>query len=64
MAFRKKVYAEIETLQNDLDEYIDYYNNTRTHQGKRCQGRTPMETFIDGKQLFEEKNVVQLYGAA
>lgn len=64
VAFRKKVYAEIETLQNDLDEYIAYYNNTRTHQGKRCQGRTPMETFIDGKQFFEEKNVVQLYDAA
>jgi transposase InsO family protein len=64
VAFRKKVYAEIETLQNDLDEYIAYYNNTRTHQGKRCQGRTPMETFIDGKKLFEEKNVVQLYDAA
>ncbi len=64
VTFRKKVYTDIESLQNDLDEYIAYYNHTRTHQGKRCQGRTPMETFIDGKKLFEEKNVVQLYQAA
>jgi transposase InsO family protein len=64
VTFRKKVYAAIESLQTDLDEYIVEYNRQRTHQGKRCQGRTPMETFIDGKKLFQEKNVVQLYEAA
>jgi len=57
VAFRKKVYADIETLQVDLDEYMDKYNITRTHQGKRCQGRTPMDTFLDGKKLFDEKNL-------
>jgi transposase InsO family protein len=57
VAFRKKVYADIETLQGDLDEYMDKYNITRTHQGKRCQGRTPMDTFLDGKKLFDEKNL-------
>jgi transposase InsO family protein len=55
--FRKKIYSDIESLQNDLDEYIDEYNNDRTHQGKRCQGRTPMQTFIEGKRLCEEKNL-------
>jgi transposase InsO family protein len=56
VAFRKKVYSDLETLQIDLDEYLEYYNTQRTHQGKRCQGRTPMATFQEGKKLFAEKN--------
>lgn len=64
VAFRKKVYADIETLQKDLDEYMLEYNTKRTHQGKRCQGRTPMETFIDGKKLFDEKNLTDRMAAA
>jgi transposase InsO family protein len=59
VAFRKKIYSDIETLQKDLDEYIDTYNNDRTHQGKRCQGRTPRETFMESKNLFSEKNLEQ-----
>jgi transposase InsO family protein len=55
--FRKKVYSDIETLQVDLDAYMDKYNVIRTHQGKRCLGRTPMDTFLDGKKYFEEKNL-------
>ena len=57
VTFRKKVYSDLETLQIDLDEYLVYYNNQRTHQGKRCQGQTPMATFIDGETLFSEKNL-------
>ena len=62
--FRKKIYSDIETLQRDLDEYIVEYNTERTHQGKRCKGRTPMETFIDGKKLFNEKNIRETMTAA
>ncbi len=25
----------MEELQKDLDEWIEYYNNERTHQGKK-----------------------------
>ena len=57
VAFRKKLYGDLENLQADLDRYLDEYNNERTHQGKRCIGRTPMETFIEGKQLYNEKNL-------
>lgn len=57
VTFRKKVYTNIEELQKDLDEWINYYNNERTHQGKMCCGRTPMETLIDGKQIWQEKLV-------
>lgn len=64
ITFRKKIYSDIETLQMDLDEYIVEYNTERTHQGKRCKGRTPMETFIDGKKLFNEKNIRETMTAA
>jgi len=63
VAFRKKLYGDLETLQTDLDKYMDEYNNERTHQGKRCKGRTPMETFIEGKQLYNEKNLEQKMAA-
>jgi hypothetical protein len=55
VTFRKKLYEDLETLQKDLDEWLVYYNNERTHQGKMCCGRTPMETLIDGKKIWQEK---------
>lgn len=64
VTFRKKIYSDIETLQRDLDEYMVEYNTERTHQGKRCKGRTPMETFIEGKNLFNEKNLRETMTAA
>lgn len=57
IAFRKKIYTDLEMLQQDLDEFMEMYNNERTHQGKRCQGRTPKATFVEGKRLYEEKNL-------
>ena len=51
VTFRKKLYDSLEQLQTDLDEWMNYYNNERTHQGKMCCGRTPMETLLDGKQI-------------
>ena len=60
VTFRKKLYDSLEMLQKDLDEWLDYYNNKRTHQGKMCCGRTPMETLIDGKQIWAEKNLAQI----
>jgi hypothetical protein len=32
-----------------------HYNYERTHQGKMCCGRTPMETLLDGKKIWKEK---------
>ena len=54
VAFRKKVYISIEEIQTDLDEFMSFYNNERTNQGKHCQGRTPMQTFQDGKLLYQK----------
>ena len=63
ITFRKKIYSDIEILQADLDEYMNKYNCERTHQGKRCMGRTPMETFIEGKKLFNGKNLEERLAA-
>lgn len=63
VAFRNKLYRDIETLQTDLDEYITRYNTVRTHQGKRCQGRTPIETFIESKKFCVEKNLSEKFVA-
>lgn len=54
VAFRKKLYTSIEQIQSDLDAFIWHYNNERTNQGKHCQGRTPMETFEAGYDLYKK----------
>ncbi len=56
-ALRRKIFESIEELQSDLDDWLDYYNNERTHQGKKCCGRTPMQTLLDGKSIWKEKFV-------
>ncbi|REC60329.1 IS481 family transposase [Chryseobacterium pennae] len=55
VAFRKKVYRSIQELQNDLDRWMTYYNQDRTHTGKYCFGKTPMQTFNDTINLAKEK---------
>jgi transposase InsO family protein len=55
VTFRKKIYKDVESLQEDLDEWLQYYNSERTHQGKMCCGRTPMETLEDGKGIWKQK---------
>jgi transposase InsO family protein len=57
VAFRKKIFDSLEELQRDLDKFIEDYNEVRTHQGKRCQGRTPLQTFLDSLPLTREKQI-------
>lgn len=57
VTFRKHVYSSIEQLQADLDDWLEKFNTERTHQGKMCCGRTPLETMIDGKKIWQQKNV-------
>ncbi|MEC4685420.1 MAG: integrase core domain-containing protein [Nitrospirota bacterium] len=52
--FRKKVYTSLEEIQADLDRFLHRYNTQRTNQGKRCNGRTPMETFTEGLDLCRQ----------
>lgn len=55
IAFRKKIYKTIEELQKDLDEWMQYYNQERTHSGKYCFGKTPWQTLLDSLSLAKEK---------
>lgn len=60
IAFRKKIYRSIDELQEDLDQWLLEYNCERTHTGKYCFGKTPMETFLDSIKLAEEKMLSNL----
>lgn len=65
IAFRKKIYNTLDELQTDLDTWIKYYNEERTHSGKYCFGKTPMQTFLDSMPLVKEKmlnNTLQTEG--
>jgi transposase InsO family protein len=55
VAFRKKLYNTLDELQADLDTWIKSYNEERTHSGKYCFGKTPMQTFLDSMPLVREK---------
>lgn len=55
VAFRKTIYRQLDELQFDLDKWLKWYNEERTHQGKMCCGRTPMQTLLDGKELVRQK---------
>jgi len=55
--FRKQIFDNIDDLQLELDKWIESYNRERTHQGKRCQGRTPIQTFSDGMKLANKANL-------
>jgi hypothetical protein len=55
VAFRRKIYASLDELQIDLDAWLAFYNSERTHQGKMCCGRTPIQTLIDGKEAWHDK---------
>lgn len=60
VAFRKKIYNSIEELQEDADKWIDEYNSDRTHTGKYCFGKTPLQTFLESKHLAQEKMLDKL----
>ena len=64
VAFRKKLYDSLAALQHDLDEWMDYYNNQRSHSGKYCFGKTPMETFNESITLARQKMLDHLPPAA
>ena len=64
ITFRKKIYNKLDELQADLDLWLDEYNNQRTHSGKYCFGRTPMQTFLETVPLAKQKMLQDLPPAA
>ena len=63
-AFRKKLYQTLDQLQADLDDWLREYNLARTHSGKYCYGKTPMQTFVDSVHFAREKMLDSLHNAA
>jgi len=57
VTFRKKIYRTIAELQADLDIWLVEYNEQRTHQGRWCYGKTPMQTFLDSLPVAKEKMI-------
>lgn len=57
IVFRKQVFNSLDELQKELDEWVKWYNNERTHQGKYCFGKTPWQTFMESKHLAFEKQI-------
>lgn len=60
-AFRRKIYNSVEELQQDVDLWLEEYNNHRSHSGKYCYGKTPMQTFLDSKHIALEKSNQSMY---
>jgi len=52
--FRKKFYTSLEELQQDLDEWLHYYNYERPHRGYPNMGRRPTETMEQGKEIGKQ----------
>jgi hypothetical protein len=57
VAFRKKLYSTLAQLPADVDTWLTEYNENRSHSGKYCFGKTPMETFQSAKHLADEKQL-------
>jgi transposase InsO family protein len=55
VTFRQKLYTTLIELQTDLDEWLEAYNRERSHSGKYCEGRTPLQTFRETKHLVYQK---------
>lgn len=60
---RTKWYESVESMQEDLDVYLQHYNTERPHQGRGMNGRTPYQVFMDGLPK-NETSVTNEYLAA
>ena len=52
IAMLKKVYTSLDELQDDLDQFITYYNFKRTNQGYRLKGKIPYQKFLSGMRKY------------
>jgi hypothetical protein len=60
VAFRKKLYDNIDALQADLDEWLQHYNQECMKQGKMCCCRAPIEAMVDGKEIWQKNARAEL----
>ena len=59
ITFRRSFIAHWKNCKLIVDDWLKFYNTERTHQEKCC-GRTPLETLLDGKRIWAEKNLAQI----
>ena len=57
LGHNQKVYNNLDELQTDLDNWMYWYNHERTHSGKYCYGKTPMDKFVDSLSLAKSKRL-------
>jgi hypothetical protein len=60
VAFRKKMYDNLQEVHKDPDVWMAYYNQERPHSGRYCFGKTPMQTFIESLPLARQKPLNEL----
>jgi hypothetical protein len=57
-----ELYLGLEDIEHtDVDEWLKFYNEERTHSGKHCFGKTPWQTFVDSKELATQKQLDRTY---
>ncbi|SHN43682.1 hypothetical protein SAMN05216311_11615 [Chitinophaga sp. CF418] len=44
-------------MSEDLDKWLHYYNTERSHSGRYCFGKTPMQTWLDSKELANKNRL-------
>jgi len=52
IAMIKKVYSSLDQLQDDLNQFITYYNFKRTNQRHKLKGKIPYQKFLDGMRKY------------
>jgi hypothetical protein len=60
----RKLYTSLEQLQADVDFWMEGYNAERTHSGKYCYGKTPLQTFIESAKLALDKKLDRIMPTA
>lgn len=64
VVFRRRIFDNLEQLQQELDNWLNFYNNDRPHSGRYCYGKTPMQTFNESVILAKQKMLNDLTPAA
>ena len=52
-----KMYALIEEVKTNSDEWTSEYDESKLHTGKYYYGKTPLNTFEDSLHIAKEKNI-------
>jgi len=54
LRIREKLYESIEDLQQDLDQWLEFYNTERPHLGYRNNGKTPLQTLLQFVEILSD----------